>query len=374
MSWWDSLFSSGSSSAADAAMGGTVDMGSSGGFDVSQPSYDYAGGAVPDFDYSPDAPQFDPSSFDSGQGSDWSGSMGFGGADTGSPVFQPSSVGPPPAGGPSFEMTPVGMPAQGTSGIGGFGAGAEDLTGGAVDDAPATAWESKAGPWYGKPADSSRADVLRSGDGLAYSSTPGTVGRVNPAASVASSSPAAPSFMDKLGAWGRQTGTSLANAPGEAADTFARAPIATTAKLAGVLGPLVLGGINASQQADQARQAERQYRRTMPGPVGVAPLPGTSGTGQADLPAGSPMSRLLTNPAGGFSVDPNVGLRSPQRLAEGGMVGQPAPIGSGPVGADVDYGIGLRAGGPVGQPAPSLNDSARVVMDYLARMLQRSGR
>lgn len=111
---------------------------------------------------------------------------------------------------------------------------------------------------------------------------------------------------------------SIKNAPGRWWDAVSRdymaRPIANTAAL-GTLGlPLLAAAL--------APSAPKPGKYTLNPPMPVAPLPGTTGTSAADIPAATPMSPVLTG-TGGFRV---------QKMAQGGGVNM-AP--------------GLAHGGPV---------------------------
>jgi hypothetical protein len=111
---------------------------------------------------------------------------------------------------------------------------------------------------------------------------------------------------------------SVKNAPGKwwdaastsAANEFNKAPIATTAKVGALAAPFIGAGISALNQPKQPGK----YTLNPPA-TPAQPLPGTTGTSSADLPAASPMSPILTG-TGGFKVDKG-GLG----MAQGGQVG-----------------------------------------------------
>lgn len=285
--------------------------------------------------------------------------LGLGGADTGA-VFNPNSVGPPPVGGPAPAVLGSVAPGQGSAVVG-------TPFGGPDDTVPATAHESQAEPWW---KGVSGGDVNRSTGSPDYLRS---AGLTNPNAPSTPSN--VPTWTDKFMTSVDKIPQGIADVPSKAADAFAENPVGMTAKTLALGAPLIAAGVNAAN----APKAPGKY--TLSPPARVAPLPGTSGTSSADIPAASPMSTTLTG-QGGFKVNSGQGLAEGGRVdrhpegsfASGGIVrGGGYPEMAHPVTARRPFvsphpttgnPAGLRAGGPV----VAGDAQAAAIMAYLDRM------
>lgn len=156
--------------------------------------------------------------------------------------------------------------------------------------------------------DQSTSDAVRSAGSPYYSTTPGTVGTANPAASVASAPPQPPptaweSIQNAPGKWWQTAATGAGNE----VNTALANPIKTGLQVASIGAPLLAAAMAPS--AKQPGKYTLNPPQTAQQPV--APLPGT--TSNQDLPAASPMSPLLTG-QGGFRVQGGRGLRYGGRI------------------------------------------------------------
>lgn len=194
-------------------------------------------------------------------GGDWGfGSFG-GGVDSANPaMFDPNTLGPPPIG----DALPA-IP-QGSSTVGTFGSGAPQIAD--VDPETFARQGQTTNSWNPSP---------QSSVGSYVQPQPGPT------------------------AW-----ESVQQAPGKwwqgVQQDFNRAPLGNSMKLGAGLASIGVP-LAAALTAPSSPKAPSYS------PVPPAPLPGTTGTGRADLPAGSPMSGLLNRSSGGFKIGSNLGIK-----------------------------------------------------------------
>jgi hypothetical protein len=294
MGWFDSFFSGlsdlvggASPSVGDAMMGGTTDLGA---LAASTPSF-----AADPSSWLGDTASSGFSSlgglFDSGArgGVDFGGmdSMNpatFGGGGGGAtPFFDPNTVGQPPVG---SALPPAAPPTvgEGAATVGAFPSqrpGAEDVAE-AVDPEAFARQGQSVNSW-----------------------NPATGSPVGSTVQAPPPPTAWESIQQTPGKWWQ----GAQDFPGKMAASFNRDPFGNSLKLATTGASIGVPLAAALMQPKPPRALSSTQTGSMSPLIAAGqPLPGTTGTGRADLPAGSPMSGLLTN-RGGFNVDPNVGLK-----------------------------------------------------------------
>jgi len=268
MGWFDSFFSglsnlvgSSSPSVADAAMGGTTDLGA---LAASTPSF------------ASDAGSWLGGGAGGGLGSLFSADLGgIGGANpttfvggsggsSSTPMFDPNTVGPPPT------ATPTAGTGTSTAGL----------------DIPRPGTEDAADP----------ETFARQGQST-NSWNPATSSPVGSTVQPPPPPTAWESIQQTPGKWWQ----GAQDAPGRMVESFNRDPFGNSLKLAGTAASI---GVPLAAALNQPRPPKMPDFAPQPG----VPLPGTTGIGRADLPAGSPMSPNL-GPAGGFNIGVNQGLK-----------------------------------------------------------------
>jgi hypothetical protein len=123
-------------------------------------------------------------------------------------------------------------------------------------------------------------------------------------------------------------------------------PIATGAKALALGAPLIGAGISALN----APKSPGKYTLNPP-PTPAQPLPGTTGTSSADIPAASPMSTTLTG-QGGFKFGQPAGMKA------GGLV--PTIMPSEPARAQTWRARQALNQGSVGQPSAGFAEGGKV--------------